>query len=210
MIEYHNLNIKASEHKDERTKKAWFTCLLRWWSLRKRCICSLIRRLGNFSWLFVHVVKNVIYRMIFVQWNFSIYLISLWWKMCALLKEQIKRVKHTKFQKDVIEALCKCFHEALSMLRTRLNIKTVFPGYGESHVNDKTVARHGYPHTDKATSLYWDGPQNIPPVSTKSLLNQCWFAIKGVPRHLHESNAISNGRISSMRREALCKPIPSW
>ena len=45
-----------------------------------------------------------------------------------------------------------------------LNIKTVFPRYGESHVKDKTVARLSYlkhrdPYTGKTTSLYWDGPQ---------------------------------------------------
>ena len=45
----------------------------------------------------------------------------------------------------------------------RLNIKTVFPRYGDSHVKDKTVARpsyllHGDPYAGKTTSLYWDGP----------------------------------------------------
>ena len=44
-----------------------------------------------------------------------------------------------------------------------LNIKTVFPRYGDSHVKDKTVDRpsylwHGDPYTGKTTSLYWDGP----------------------------------------------------
>ena len=45
----------------------------------------------------------------------------------------------------------------------RLNIKTIFPRYGDSHVKDMTVARpsylsHGDPYTGKTTSLYWDGP----------------------------------------------------
>ena len=44
----------------------------------------------------------------------------------------------------------------------RLNIKTVFPRHGDSHVKDRTVTRpsylwHGDPYTDK-TSLYWDSP----------------------------------------------------
>ena len=46
----------------------------------------------------------------------------------------------------------------------RLNIKTIFPRYGDPHVKDKTVVRpsyfqHGDPYTGKTTSLYWDGPQ---------------------------------------------------
>ena len=44
----------------------------------------------------------------------------------------------------------------------RLNIKTVFPMYGGSHVKDNMVARpsylfHGDPYIGKTTSLYWDG-----------------------------------------------------
>ena len=47
-----------------------------------------------------------------------------------------------------------------------LNIKIVFPKYGDSHGKDKTVARpsylyHGDPYTDKMTSFYWDSPQII-------------------------------------------------
>ena len=47
---------------------------------------------------------------------------------------------------------------------SRLNIKTVFPRYGDSYAKDKTVARpsylwHGDPYTGKTTFLYWDGPQ---------------------------------------------------
>ena len=43
----------------------------------------------------------------------------------------------------------------------RLNIKTIFPRYGDFHIKDKTVVRpsyiqHGDPYTGKATSLYWD------------------------------------------------------
>ena len=46
---------------------------------------------------------------------------------------------------------------------SRLNIKTVFPSYGDSHVKDKTVAKlsylkHGDPYMDKTTSLYWNAP----------------------------------------------------
>ena len=41
------------------------------------------------------------------------------------------------------------------------NIKTAFPRYGDSHVKDKTVARHGDPYTGKTTSLYWDGPLGL-------------------------------------------------
>ena len=45
----------------------------------------------------------------------------------------------------------------------RLNIKTVFPRYGDSHVKDKTVMRpsyllHGDPYTGKMTYLYPNGP----------------------------------------------------
>ena len=45
----------------------------------------------------------------------------------------------------------------------RLNIKIVFPRYGDSHVKDKTVARlsylwHGDPYASKKTRLYWDSP----------------------------------------------------
>ena len=44
-----------------------------------------------------------------------------------------------------------------------LNIKTIFPRYGDFHVKDKTVVgpsylKHGDPYTGKTTSLYWDGP----------------------------------------------------
>ena len=46
----------------------------------------------------------------------------------------------------------------------RFNIKTVFPGYGDSHVKDKTIVRlsylkHGDPYAGKTTFLYWDGTQ---------------------------------------------------
>ena len=44
-----------------------------------------------------------------------------------------------------------------------LNIKAIFPKYGDSRVKDKTVVRpsylwHGDPYTGKTTSLYWDAP----------------------------------------------------
>ena len=40
-----------------------------------------------------------------------------------------------------------------------LNIKTIFPGYGDSHVKDKTVLSLTWdPYTGKMTSLHWDGP----------------------------------------------------
>ena len=47
-----------------------------------------------------------------------------------------------------------------------LNIKTIFPRYGDSHVKDKMVSqpsylKHGDTYTGKTTSLYWDGPQII-------------------------------------------------
>ena len=53
--------------------------------------------------------------------------------------------------------------EALQIPGPRLNIKTIFPRYGDSHVKDKTVVRpsflkHGDPYTGKTTSLYLDGP----------------------------------------------------
>ena len=46
----------------------------------------------------------------------------------------------------------------------RLNIKTVFPRYGDSHVKDETVTRpsylfHGDPYAGKTASLYWDSPR---------------------------------------------------
>ena len=42
-----------------------------------------------------------------------------------------------------------------------LNIKTIFPRYGDSHVEDKTALwpsylQHGNPHTWERWSLYWD------------------------------------------------------
>ena len=44
-----------------------------------------------------------------------------------------------------------------------VNIKTIFPRYGDSHVKDKMVMRPSYlwygdPYTGKTTSLYWAGP----------------------------------------------------
>ena len=59
---------------------------------------------------------------------------------------------------------CPCFLSRAS--GPRLNIKTVFPSYGDSHVKDKTVAKpsylsHGDPYTGNMTSLYWDGPQVV-------------------------------------------------
>ena len=48
---------------------------------------------------------------------------------------------------------------AASVTGSRLNIKTIFPRYEDSHVKDKTVVRpshlkHGDPYTGKTTSLY--------------------------------------------------------
>ena len=58
-----------------------------------------------------------------------------------------------------------------------LNIKTVFPRYGDSHVKGKTVVRpsylyHGNSYTSKMTSLYWDGPQ-INQKHTDGLVQDC-------------------------------------
>ena len=58
----------------------------------------------------------------------------------------------------------------------RLNIKTVFPRYGDSHVKDKTVARpsylsHGDPYIGKTISLYWDGPQVSARMANKTWIN---------------------------------------
>ena len=44
-----------------------------------------------------------------------------------------------------------------------LNIKTVFPRYGDYHVKDKVATgpsyhQHRDPLTDKTTSSYWDSP----------------------------------------------------
>ena len=49
----------------------------------------------------------------------------------------------------------------------RLNIKTVLPRYGDSHVKDKRVARpsylkYGNSYTGKTISLYWDKPPTPP------------------------------------------------
>ena len=63
----------------------------------------------------------------------------------------------------------------------RLNIKTVFPRYGDSHVKDKTVARHGDPYTGKTTSLYWDVPEPFQ-----------WFYING---KIKTSQSISNSSV---------------
>ena len=56
--------------------------------------------------------------------------------------------------------------EALQIPGPCLNIKTVFPRYGDYHVKDKTVVRpcnlkHWDPYTGKTTSLYWDGPWSL-------------------------------------------------
>ena len=61
-----------------------------------------------------------------------------------------------------------------------LNIKTVFPRYGDSHVKDKMVARqsylkHGDPYTVKKTSLYWDGMLPYGGCSHCFLFNGCTF-----------------------------------
>ena len=61
---------------------------------------------------------------------------------------------------------------AADVLGPCLNIKTIFPKYGDSNVKDKTVAKpyilvtrprpshlqHGDPYSGKTTSLYWDSP----------------------------------------------------
>ena len=51
--------------------------------------------------------------------------------------------------------------------RARLNIKTVFPRYGDSHVKDKTVERPSYgdPYAGKTTPSYSDSPQVLFSVS---------------------------------------------
>ena len=81
---------------------------------------------------------------------------------------------------------------ALTWPEPRLNIKTVFPGYGDSHVKDKTVGDRlifnmGDPYTGKTTSLYWDGPKKaqtpgacftVKPVYNDHLYNKIyclWF-----------------------------------
>ena len=65
-----------------------------------------------------------------------------------------------------------------------LNIKTIFPRHGDSHVKDMMVTRpsylyHGDPHAVKMTSLYWDGPL-IPWVKWKSesCLKLCPYGYK--------------------------------
>ena len=60
---------------------------------------------------------------------------------------------------------------------SHLNIKTVFPRYGDSHVKDKTVVRqsylyHGNSYTSKMTSLYCDGPQ-VNKKHTNDLVQAC-------------------------------------
>ena len=75
---------------------------------------------------------------------------------------------------DVVLDFRVCFHIPIPLRSDllpsppgpRLNIKTVFPRYGDSHVKDKTVARpyylqHGDPYTGKTTSLYWDSTQAL-------------------------------------------------
>ena len=66
-----------------------------------------------------------------------------------------------------------------------LNIKTIFPRYGDSHVKDKIVAIpsylwHGDPYTGKMTSLYWDSPLVLKPQYSRKtrsmpLLLMPWF-----------------------------------
>ena len=63
----------------------------------------------------------------------------------------------------------------------RLNIKTVFSRYGDSHVKDKTVGRpsylyHGDPYTGKTTSLYWDGPLVALHIHFTNLGHIIWFS----------------------------------
>ena len=65
---------------------------------------------------------------------------------------------------------CRDYHVDMSHIcmapEPCLNIKDVFPSYGDFPVKDKTVARpsylwHGDTHTGKTTYLYWDGHQNL-------------------------------------------------
>ena len=66
----------------------------------------------------------------------------------------------------LFKRFCKV-REAVTLLPgSCLNIKTVFPRHGDSHVKDKAVVRpsyleHGDPYTDKMTSLYWARPQVV-------------------------------------------------
>ena len=44
-------------------KQHWYTSLLRWWPLFKRCTCTLIRvswRISNLNWLLLYNVQNCI------------------------------------------------------------------------------------------------------------------------------------------------------
>ena len=65
---------------------------------------------------------------------------------------------------------------------SRLNIKTVFPRYGDSHVKDKTVARpsylwHGHPYTGKTTYFYIEtapSPRPFFKSTSPSAVKQPW------------------------------------
>ena len=75
-------------------------------------------------------------------------------------------------------------HTAKMSPGPRLSIKTVFPRYGDSLVNDKTVVRpsyleHGDPYNGKTTSLYWDRPLVFWACVTKRNVT-CVYGRKGI------------------------------
>ena len=74
-----------------------------------------------------------------------------------------KLMECSSFLWNLQESWCRALDVPVEKPGPCLNIKTVFPRYGDSHVKGKTVARsshlkNGDPYIGK-TSLYWDGPQ---------------------------------------------------
>ena len=85
-----------------------------------------------------------------------------------------------------------CFDFVLPQPGPRLNMKTVFPRYGNSLVKDKTAARHGDTYTGK-TSLYWDAPRD----TYLSLLN--WFGSLICHQRFEISFSKGNNWISNIK-----------
>ena len=62
MTAYLSPNFNASKTEKLDNETAWYTCLLRWWPLCKRCICTIIRvswRISNLDWLLLYFVQKM-------------------------------------------------------------------------------------------------------------------------------------------------------
>ena len=121
----------------QRVKQSSITCLK----------CCVLR-----AWL-IHV------KCIPVPWSLLHWHQHQWSKhdLCDLNQYQSNATKHKP---------CAQFMGCTVPSGPCLNVKTVVPKYGDSHVKNKTVSRpsylyHGDPYAGKTASLYWDGPQGF-------------------------------------------------